>query len=136
MKTMVHFLSIAALSVLAVHAMPVAGGSTGQEKILTDTEGVIPVDESRTRCGSYFVLETKAYGEFEVKQLHIAFGLESGVAVATLYYSDVEVSLDDTKTTPVLLQKRDNPELSKDTIKLSETAFEDAKDCLPPPAVE
>ena len=132
MKTMVRFVSIVALSVLTVPAIPVEGVASGQEKVLIDTEGIVTDDESRTRCGKYFVLETKQYGDFEVKQLHVAFDLGSGVAIATLYYSDVEISLDETKTTPVLLQKRDDPELNKDTIKLSETAFEDAKACLPP----
>ena len=82
------------------------------------------------------VVTDRQYGDFEVKQLHVAFDVDSGVATATLYYSDVEISLDETKTTPVLLQKRDNPESNKDTIKLSETAFEDAKACLPPPDAE
>ncbi len=133
MKTMVRFVSIVALSVLTV---PADGVSSEKEIVLIDTEGVVTDDESRTRCGKYFVLETKQYGDFEVKQLHVAFDLDSGVAIATLYYSDVEISLDETKTTPVLLQKRDNPELNKDTIKLSETAFENAKACLPPPDAE
>ena len=132
MKTMVRFISILALSVVTVPIIAVKGISAGEEKVLVDSGGVVADDGSRTRCGKYFVLETKQYGDFEVKQLHVAFELESGVAIAALYYSDVTVSLDETKTTPVLLQKRDNPE-KKDAITLSEAAFQEAKACLPAP---
>lgn len=104
-----------------------------KENVLTDTKEYVTASGPHTRCGKYFVLETKKYGEFEVKQVHVAYLISSGVAVLGLYYSDLAVVFDEAKRTPALLQKRENPGLQKDTIRLSRAAYEEAKACLPPP---
>lgn len=114
-------------------AGPAPQEAQATEKVLTDSTGLVPANEPQTRCGKFFILETRKYGDFEVKQVHVAYLIPSGVAVMGLYYSDLKVVIDESKTTPVLLEKRENPSLQKDTLKLSKSAYEQAKACIPPP---
>ena len=115
-------------------------GTTRQEPETPSEYDLAEVDEAyvdatgtKTRCGKYFILETKTYGELEVKQLHVSYAIATGIAMSSMYYPDVEVVLDDTKSIPRLLLKRENPELEKDRIMLSEAQYEEAKECVPPP---
>jgi hypothetical protein len=115
--------------------LPFASGqSEPVERVLADTKEYVTVSGAHTRCGKYFVFETTKYGEFEVKQVRVAYVIPTGIAVRGLYYNDLAVVLDEARKTPVLLQKRENPGLEKDTIELSRAAYEEAKACLPPPA--
>lgn len=86
-----------------------------------------------TRCGPYFVLETRKYGEHEVKQLHVCYEISEGrVAVASKDYRDVEVVVDDSKATPTLILKQENPGLEKNRLELSSASYDEAKSCVPP----
>lgn len=102
------------------------------ERSLVDSEGYVTESGDQTRCGDYFVLETKKYGDFEVSEVHVVFELGDGIATSILYSNDFDVVVDESKSTPVLLMKRENPSLEKDTVKLSTAAYEEAKECLPP----
>ena len=103
------------------------------ERTLVDSNDYVNVSGPHTRCGDYFVLETKKFGEFEAKEIHVVFELENGVATSILYPRDVTVVLDESKPEPVLLMKRENPDLDKDTLRLSQASYDEAKDCLPAP---
>jgi len=94
-----------------------------------DTSGTL------TRCGKYFLLESKTYGELEVKQVHLCYAIaDGGVALSSKNYRDLEVVIDDTKSEPALLLKWENPGLEKDRLELSEALYQKAKVCLPPPS--
>lgn len=120
------FVLASALLAGSVAAQPV-------ERPLVDNKAYVDEGGDSHRCGDYFVVETKAFGEFEVSELHVAFELGEGVATSILYSRDIAVMLDDSKSTPVLLMKRENHDLEKDTVKLSHAAYEEAKECLPAP---
>jgi len=109
----------------------------------TETKGheLTEVDEdyvgasgTLTRCGKYFLLETKTYGALEVQRLHFSYTIdEDGVAMASKNYRDLDVVIDDTKSTPTLMLKWENPDLEKDRLELSGALYEETKTCVPPP---
>jgi hypothetical protein len=103
------------------------------ETPLVDSNEYINVSGPHTRCSEFFLLETKQIGEFEVKEVHVAYEIDSGVATSILYFRDLAVVIDESRETPVLLLKRANPELDKDMIRLSQAAYDEAEACLPAP---
>ena len=121
-----------AFSLLALLSGSLAAAQPVERPLVDNTTYANP-SGPHERCGDYFVVETKTFGTFEVSELHIAFSLGEAVATSILYSRDFLVAIDDSKATPVLLMKRENHDLEKDTVKLSHAAYEDAKECLPAP---
>ena len=128
--------SIRCIACFLMTAAALSGAQTatkGHELIEVD-EAYVGATGTLTRCGKYFLLETKKYDAFEVKQVHFSYGIPGGgVAMASKNYRDLEVIIDDTKATPTLLLKRENSGLEKDRLELSDASYEQAKACLPPP---
>lgn len=120
------------LSTAAALAATQADGK-GHELAEVD-EAYVNATGTLTRCGEYFLLETKSYGEVEVKQLHLTYALDGGgVAMEAKPYRTLEVVIDDAKETPTLHLKWENPGLENDRLELSRTSYEEARACVPPP---
>lgn len=120
---------------LLVGAHPIESGqSEPEERILQDTADHIELSESRIRCGKYFVLESRNFGGFDVKQVHIVLPMSStNVALVSLYYNDIQTVIDESKDRPVLLRTKDETGRHNDVVRLSRTALDEAEECLPPP---
>jgi len=104
------------------------------ESILVETGDHIESNESRTRCGKYFVLESHSYNGYDVKQVHVVLPMSStNVALIGLYYNDIHTIIDDSKESPVLMRSKDASGRETDEVRLSKSAFDAAKGCLPPP---
>ena len=111
-----------------------SGQSEPVENTLQETADRIEASESRTRCGKYFVLESRTFSGYEVKQVHVVLPLSSdSVALVGLYYSDIQTTLDESKDSPVLLRMKDASGKATEEVRLSKAAFAEAKGCLPPP---
>ncbi len=106
---------------------------TKERELAEVNEDYVDIRGTVTHCGKYFLLESRTYGDFEVKQIHLFYAISTGsVAVATKGYSDLDVVIDDSKDKPVLVLKWENPGLAKDRLVLSKKRYEEAKECLPP----
>lgn len=124
---------LTAVSLVVGARMVDSGQTEPEETILKDTAGLIELTDAHTRCGKYFVLETHSFTGFDVKQVHVVLPIESNVALVSLYYSDIETVLDESKDTPVLVRMKDESGREKDVVRLSSARFGEAKACLPPP---
>ena len=111
-----------------------SGQSEPVESILQETADHVEQDDTRVRCGKYFVLESRTFSGYEVKQVHVVLPLSSdSVALVGLYYSDIQTTLDESKDSPVLLRMKDASGKATEEVRLSKAAFAEAKGCLPPP---
>lgn len=128
-------------SVLCIACFVTAAAALLEAQTATKGHELTEVDEADlgatgtlTRCGAYVFLETRKYGELEVKQVHFAYTFaEGGVALISKNYRDFEVVIDDSRTKPKLILKRENPGLEKDRLELSHDSYQKAKGCVPSP---
>ncbi len=127
--------SVLSATALVLGAASVESGQSDPvESTLVDTAGLIEVDDSSIRCGSYFVLESRSYSGFDVKQVHVVLSLsQENVALVSLYFNDIQTILDDSKKSPVLRRSKDESGKETDVVRLSSADFGEAKECLPPP---
>ena len=106
---------------------------TKQRELVAVDEDYVDIRGSVTQCGKYFLLESRTYGDLEVKLLHLFYTIATGsVAAVSKSYSDLDVVIDDSKDEPALVLKWENPEIAKDQLVLSKKLYEEVKACLPP----
>lgn len=119
---------------LLLGAPSIAAGQTEPvEKVLADSTDHMELTGAQVRCGKYFVLESRDFSGFQVKQVHVVLPLSSNVALVSLYYNDIQTVLDESKDSPVLLRMKDESGRETDVVRLSKASFDEAKECLPPP---